>query len=120
MTQPTETAREAAERNAQAVMNGDLTQVMADITPEAMAQMMQMGAEAQANGVPAPTAMPSMESYTVEPVDEDADSSVFHVTFVSSAGSATLATTWQPIAGQWKIAAVSLVSSDVDPGKLQA
>ena len=33
MTQPT-SAREAADRNAQAIMSGNLSQLMADITPD--------------------------------------------------------------------------------------
>ena len=62
MTQPT-TAREAAERNAQAIMSGNLSQLMADITPEVLAQVMAMGA--QAGGL-SPAQMPNIEGYELK------------------------------------------------------
>lgn len=118
---PVETARDAAERNAQAVMSGNLTQVMADVTPEALAQMMQMGAQAQAAGLQTPQSLPSIQSYTLETVSEDdEEGSVFNVTFHSEAGTATLATRWKRIMGQWKIAGVELVSAQVEPGFLES
>jgi hypothetical protein len=116
---PAETARQAAERNAQAVMNGNLTQVMADITPEALAQMMQMGAQAQAAGLQTPQTLPSIQSYTLETVSESAEEGVFKVTFHSQAGTATLSTRWVPVMGHWKIAGVELVSAQVEPGFLE-
>lgn len=117
---PAETAREAAERNAQAVMSGNLTQVMADITPEALAQMMQMGAQAQASGLQTPQTLPSIQSYTLETVSEDDEGSVFNVTFHSEAGTATIAARWKLVMGQWKIAGVELVSAQVEPGFLES
>lgn len=110
------TAREAAERNARAVMDGDLTQVMADISPDAMAKLMQMGAEAQATGVPNPTTMPSIESYEIADVDEAGDGSSFDVTFRSAMGTATVRTTWAQIVGQWKIVDVRLLRAEFTPG----
>jgi hypothetical protein len=112
MTQPA-TAREAVERNAQAVMSGNLTQIMADITPEALAQMMQMGA--QAGGL-SPAQMPNIEGYEVEEKGVEGEAEVFHVTFRSSAGTATLGTAWKRIMGQWKLTAVELVSAELAGG----
>lgn len=112
MTQPA-TAREAVERNAQAVMSGNLTQVMADITPEALAQMMQMGA--QAGGL-SPAQMPNIEGYEVEEKGTEGDADLFHVTFRSSVGTATLGTSWKLIMGQWKLTAVELVSAELAGG----
>lgn len=114
---PNETAREAAERNARAVMEGNITQVMADITPEALGQMMQMGASARAAGIPTPTAMPGIESYQIEPTGETADEASFDVTFVSPAGTATLATTWKRVLGRWKVAGVSLAAASPASGQ---
>lgn len=111
-----ETAREAAERNARAVVAGDITRVMADITPEALTQMMRMGAEAQAAGIPVPTAMPGIDSYEIEPTSESADESAFRVTFRSAAGTATLATTWRRLDGRWKVAGVALVRAEPTSG----
>ena len=45
MTAEPGSVQEAAERNAQAVMTGNLAQLMADITPEALTQMMTLGAQ---------------------------------------------------------------------------
>lgn len=112
MTQPA-TAREAVERNAQAVMSGNLTQIMADITPEALAQMMQMGTEA---GGLSPAQMPNIEGYEVAEKGTEGDAEVFHVTFRSSAGTATLGTAWKQIMGQWKLTAVELVSAERSGG----
>jgi hypothetical protein len=106
-------ARAAVERTAQAVMTGNLAQLMSDITPEALAQMMQMGSEA---GALSPANMPSIESYEINEAPPDGEAEVFHVSFVSSIGKATLATSWKPIMGQWKVTAVSLVSAELAAG----
>ncbi len=107
-------AREAAERNAQAVMTGNLSQVMADITPEALAQMMALGS--QAGGL-SPAQMPNIEGYELEEMGGTPDGGqLFHVTFRSSAGTATLGATWKQVMGQWKIAKVDLLSADPAPG----
>jgi hypothetical protein len=100
------TAREAAERNAEAVMSGNLSQIMADITPEALSQLMAMGAAA---GGLSPASMPNIEGYEVAEIGADGDSHVFHVTFRAAVGTATAAMTWKQVLGQWKITAVSLV-----------
>lgn len=106
------TARDAAERNAKAVMEGNLAQIMGDITPEALTQMMQMAA--QAGGL-SPAAMPNIQSYEITEMPATDDGDVFQVEFTSAVGKATLSTTWKEIMGQWKIAAVSLVSAEPAP-----
>lgn len=102
------TAREAAERNARAVMTGNLAQIMADITPNALSQMMSMGSQ----GGVSPTSMPNITGYELSEAGQDGDATTFHITFSSSIGKATLATTWQQVMGQWKITAVELVSAE--------
>ncbi len=112
MTQPT-TAREAAERNAQAIMSGNLSQLMADITPEVLAQVMAMGAQA-GGGEPPPN--PHNEGDELKDFGPQEDGGeLFHVTFRSSVGTATLGATWKQVMGQWKIVAVSLVSAEPAP-----
>jgi hypothetical protein len=110
VTQPA-TAREAAERNAEAIMTGNLAQLMADITPDVLAQVMAMGAQAPAGLSPAN--MPNIEGYEITEAGLDADAEVFHVTFRSNIGTATLAASWKQVMGQWKIVAVSLVSAEL-------
>ncbi len=116
MTSEEGSAREAAERNAQAVMTGNLAQVMSDITPEALTQMMQLGA----SGGMSPATMPNITGYTLNEMGQDGDGHLFHVTFHSAAGSATLAATWKQIMGQWKITAVALVSAEAAAGNAPA
>jgi hypothetical protein len=70
---------------------------------------MQMGAAA---GQLSPATMPNMEGYDVEELPPDGDAELFHVTFRSTIGTATLATTWKQIMGQWKLTAISLVSAE--------
>lgn len=110
MTDTVGSAREAAERNAQAVMSGNISQVMADITPEALMQMMQM---ASANGGVSPATMPNMQSYDIEEAGATPDGGErFRVTFVAAEGHATLTATWREVLGAWKITAVELESAE--------
>jgi len=111
MTEPG-SAREAAERNAEAVMTGNLAQIMADITPDALSQMMAMGAQ----GGVSPASMPNITGYELRDAGPDGDAEVFHVTFTSSMGSATLATRWKQIMGQWKVTGIELVAADQTGG----
>lgn len=102
-------AREAAERNAKAVMAGNISQVMADITPEALTQMMQLAA---ANGGVSPATMPNMQSYAIEdagPTDDGGQR--YRVTFTAAEGTATLTATWKQVLSAWKITAVALESA---------
>jgi hypothetical protein len=108
-----ETARDAAERVAKAVKDGNIALLMGEITPEALMQMMQM--QAAAGGV-TPAQMPNIESYNIEEMGPDGDAEVFHLSFTSSIGNATLAASWKQILGKWKISAVSLVSAEAAPG----
>ena len=102
------TSREAAERNARAVMVGDLAQVMADVTPQALQQLMSLG-----SGGMSPSALPSITGYEVQeqPADE-AEGDLFHVRFDSPQGTATIAARWKQVLGQWKITEVSLVQAE--------
>ncbi len=98
-------ADEAAERNARAVMEGNLAQIMADITPDVMAQLMQLGA----SGGLTPQTMPGITGYEVINMGPDGEAEVFEARFLSEVGTATLATKWKQLMGQWKIVEVALV-----------
>ena len=108
MTDGPGTAREAAEKNAQAVMTGNLAEIMGQLTPEALAQMMQLGGQ----GGMSPAQMPSISGYDIAEAGADAQSETFHVTFHSPAGKATLSAKWKQLMGQWKIAEIGLVSAE--------
>ena len=93
-------------------MSGNLAQLMADITPEVLAQVMAMGAEA---GGLSPAQMPNIQGYEIQEFGPEADAEVFHVTFRSDIGTATIAASWKLVMGQWKITNVSLISAEVAP-----
>ncbi|MBI2764643.1 MAG: hypothetical protein HYX53_01890 [Chloroflexi bacterium] len=110
MTNGPGSAREAAERNAQAVMSGNFNQIMADITPEALAQMMQLAPQGGA-GLSLAN-MPNITGYELREVGTEGEGELFHVTFSSALGKATLGATWKQVLGQWKITAVTLVGTE--------
>lgn len=110
MTQPTETAREAVERNAQALASGQIATVMADITPQALGQLMHLSARA---GQMSPGQMPADATYVIEERGPDDIGEVFDVRFSSTAGSVALRTTWAAVAGRWKVASVELLDANV-------
>ena len=112
MTQGPATAREAAENNAKAIMAGHLAVVMGQLTPEAMAQMLQLGSQ----GGMTPQQLPAISGYEIADAGTDSESQTFHVTFQSEAGTATLSTRWKQVLGQWKIAELGLVSAQAAPG----
>jgi hypothetical protein len=103
------TVQEAVERNARAVMSGDFATLMADITPEALAEMMKMAPGATSSAL---QQLPNIESYEVMEELADSEEPLFHVTFRSALGSATLATRWKTVLGRWKITSVQVVSVD--------
>ena len=108
MTEPAPgpgTAREAAERNARAVMAGNLSQLMADITPDVLLQMMQLGT----GGGLTPQTMPSITGYELTELGPDGDGDLFHAKFLSSIGTATLSAKWKLVLNQWKIVEIALV-----------
>ena len=97
-------------RNAEAIVSGNLAQLMADITPEVLSQVMAMGA--QAGGLSL-TQMPNIQGYEILDFGTYEDAEVFHVTFRSDAGNATIAASWKQVMGQWKIVSVNLVSAEL-------
>lgn len=119
MTAGSGSAREAVERNARAVMTGNFTQLMADITPEALTRMLAMAAkvpQAQGmlmGGVPAAGQLPAITGFDVHDAgaSENGDEN-YHVTFTSDARTATVASTWRQIMGQWKIVDVNVIAVD--------
>lgn len=101
---------EAAERAAQAVAGGNLAALMSMITPEALTQIMTMG---QATGGLSLAQMPQITGYTMTPAGETEDATLYDVRFESTAGNVTLRATWKVVLGQWKIAAIEVLSAEV-------
>ena len=97
----------AVERTAEAVKTGNFAQLMSDVTPEAIAQLMQM-APAGA-GQLSITSMPAISGYDITELQMEGEAHVFEVAFHSAIGRATLAGSWKQILGQWKVTGVRLV-----------
>jgi hypothetical protein len=92
--------REAVERNAEAVRTGNFVQLMADITPEALAKLMQMAPQ---GGGPSIASLPAITGYELEFLEPEGDTQRYRARFTSAAGSASFTTSWQQVLGQWKI-----------------
>jgi len=91
---------EAVERSCQALMSGDLMQVMSDFTPEALGAVM-----ASASAI---TNVPSLVGYSVRSQQEDGGDHVFDVAFQTSEGEVAARVTWREIDDTWKIIALSV------------
>jgi hypothetical protein len=99
-------------------MSGNLAQVMLDLMPEALGQLMQVGAAMPGGGM---GATPTIASYEIGEVEDDGEGELFRTTFTSDAGGrATLAVRWKLVLGQWKIAQITLVSMEAPPGEGEA
>lgn len=103
--------REVVERNAEAVMAGNFAQLMADITPDALAKLMQMAPQGTQ---PALTSLPAITGYDVQWIGAVGDGHQYRATFVSAAGTADIVATWKLVLGQWRIVEFNEVT--VTPG----
>ena len=91
---------EAVKQNCQALLIGDLMRVMNDLTPEAMAQVMQGGGGNMG-------AMPALTSFDIQSHEQQGDDHVFKIKFDGDQSFTALAT-WRDVGGQWKIAALAM------------
>ena len=105
MAEDSEGLRAAVERTAQAVMTGNFAQLMADITPEAIAQLMTLAPVGSGLSL---ASMPAISGYDIRAVAPDGELPSFEVAFASSAGKVTLGATWKRVGAAWKIAGVRL------------
>ena len=90
---------EAVTRNCQALLAGNIAQIFADMTPEAMAKMASAGAGGMAGG------LPQLTSYDVVSRVQEGDDHLYDVQFHGTPSFGVKAR-WREIAGQWKIADV--------------
>jgi hypothetical protein len=84
---------------------------MADITPEALAKLMQM---APPGGGPSLASLPAITAYSVEHLEPEADAQRYRATFTSAQATASFITSWKQVAGQWKVVDFSDVQIDMD------
>jgi hypothetical protein len=98
---PDTTVEEAVERNCQAIMSGDLMRVLSDFTPEALTNVMSLGANLT-------SAMPMLHGYNVESHEEKGLDHLFVIKFITSAGDVTASATWREVDGFWRIVDIGL------------
>jgi hypothetical protein len=91
---------EAVKQNCQALLIGDLMRVMNDLTPEAMAQVMQGGGGNMG-------AMPALTSFDIQSHEQQGDDHVFKIKFDGDQSFTALATC-RDVGGQWKIASLAM------------
>ena len=97
---PDTPVEQAVKENCQALLIGDLMRVMNDLTPEAMAQVMQGGGGSMG-------AMPALRSFDIQSHDQQGDDHVFKIKFEGDQDFTAIAT-WRDVGGQWKIAALAM------------
>ena len=103
--------REVVERNAQAVMSGNFVQLMADITPEALARLVQLSPP---GGGPSLATLPAILGYEIEPLEADGDAHFYRARFTAETATASFITKWQLVLGAWKVVDFSnVVINDV-------
>jgi hypothetical protein len=103
---PELTARQAVERNAEAIKAGDMQRIMMDLTPEAFAKAMQMLNQPGAAQTPR-----EVESYDVEDRGVEGDDQLFHVTYRSPAGQLTMHSRWRKVGPDWKVADFGIIDA---------
>ena len=87
---------EAVTRNCQALMTGNIAQIFADMTPEAMAKLAAQGGGAMSGG------LPQLTSYDVVSRSQEGDDHLYDVRFHGQPSFGVKAR-WRELDGQWKL-----------------
>ena len=104
---PELTAREAVERNAEAIKAGDMQRIMMDLTPEAFTKAMQM-LNQQGGAAQTPR---EVDSYEIEDQGVEGEDHLFQVTYRAAAGQLTMYGRWRKIGADWKIADFGIIDA---------
>lgn len=88
---------EAVTRNCQALLTGNIAQIFADMTPEAMAKIAQLGGGGAMTGT-----MPALTSYDIISRAQDGDDHLYDVQFHGTPSFGVKAR-WREIGGLWKL-----------------
>jgi len=95
-----ETAADKMRATCDAIMQGDFMTAMAELTPMAMSEAMQLAGGF--SGVPMP------EGYTIDSEAASGEEQQFHVTFRGSGQQLGATVSWGIFEGAWKITAINL------------
>ena len=90
-------AEEAVRRNCEALIAGNIAQIFADMTPEAMAKLATAAPGGGMGG-----AMPQLTSFDIVSREEDGDDHLYDVQFHGDQNFGVKAR-WREIAGVWKL-----------------
>ena len=94
------TAEEAMRATCDAILRGDMMGALAELTPEAFNQAMNLAATTMA--------LPTPESYSVESHEESANGEhSFRVRFKTSSQDIVADASWRQFDGVWKITAIA-------------
>ena len=94
---PDTTVEEAVTRNCQALMTGNIAQIFADMTPEAMAKL---ATAAPGGGMAG--GMPQLTSYDIVSREQEGDDHLYDVQFRGDQSFGVKAR-WREVAGVWKL-----------------
>ena len=97
---PAISIEEAVNQNCEAIMAGDLMRAANDFTPEALANVMAIGA--------AMTAMPSFLGYSIESHNVFGEDHLIDIAFRTTEGEFRARATWRDVDGYWRIAGIDL------------
>ena len=90
------TIEEAVTRNCQALLTGNIAQIFADMTPEAMAKLAAQGGGAMSGG------LPQLTSYDIVSRSQEGDDHLYDVRFHGEPSFGVKAR-WRELGGQWKL-----------------
>jgi hypothetical protein len=97
---PDTPVEDAVRANCDALMMGDLTRIMTDLTPEALGALMASGANM--------AMMPILLGYEIESQAVSGEDHVVRVAFTTPDRVITAIETWREIDGAWKITNIAV------------
>lgn len=89
-------AEDTAKRHGQAVVDGNMSQVMADLAPEAMSGAMSLGG-----------ALQGVTAYRIASHTPDGEDHIFEIAYTTAAGDLTVRSRWRAIGDDWKVVEVA-------------
>ena len=110
---PDFTVEDAVTRNCQALLTGNIAQIFADMTPEAMAKLASAGGGAMSAG------LPQLTSYDIVSRAQDGDDHLYDVRFHGQVHFGVKAR-WRETDGQWKLVDFDGYALDAGAGSPQS
>lgn len=97
---PDISVEQAARANCDALLMGDITRIMTDLTPEALGILMASGANV--------AMMPTLLGYEIESHEEAGEDHVLRIVFTTPDRQITAIETWRAVDGAWKITNIAV------------